>query len=563
MSRRTLSDRIGAIMMRRVLKGFEPGDRHVEITRVETPMSDGTILVGDLLMPDRIEPGTPTIVMRTPYGRSAMFRARMPLPLATWGFPVLLQSARGTFGSGGTFVPQLHEASDGLDTMRWVKQQPWFTGRLATVGSSYLGYTQWAATAGAMAAGEPEHAAEAMSLAVTMPDFGAITWDNGAFSLRNSLTWSRMMSVIESPAVVLTMVGPDRRLQRALDRVPLSQGDLDVVGEPIPWYQDWLAKEDLRDPYWTTQSHTAAVAQMTAPIVMTTGWYDIFLPWQIGTYEILAAQGRAPWLTIGPWTHESTESSVVNLDETIEFFDQHFRDIPSTRTAPVRFLLTGADEWHDAEAWPPAPHVEVDWFLTSGGGLGTTAPDAAAEPTRYTYDPSDPTPATGGPPLRGEGGPVDDREHEQRADVVTFTSDTLAADLDVTGTPVATIWLRSDRPSVDVFVRLTEVHADGRSLSVTDGIRRVGSPATDHTDPERSPDGAWPIEVPLWPTAHRFAAGNRVRVQVSSGAHPRYARNPGTGQLSGGDVELRVAHQEVLHEPGRASSVRLPIWGRP
>ena len=144
-----------------------------------------------------------------------------------------------------------------------------------------------------------------------------------------------------------------------------------------------------------------------------------------------------------------------------------------------------------------------------------------------------------------------------------FTSDALAADLDVTGTPVATIWLRSDRPSVDVFVRLTEVHPDGRSLSVTDGIRRVGSPATDHTDPERSPDGAWPIEVPLWPTAHRFAAGNRVRVQVSSGAHPRYARNPGTGELSGGDAELMVAHQEVLHEPGRASSVRLPIWGRP
>lgn len=561
MTRRTLSDRIGALMMRRILKGFEPGDRHVDVTRVETPMSDGTILVGDLLMPDRIEPGTPTIVIRTPYGRSAMFRARMPLPLASRGFPVLLQSTRGTFGSGGEFVPQVHEASDGLDTLRWVRQQPWFTGRLASVGGSYLGYTQWAATAGALAAGESETAAEAMSLAVTMPDFGAITWDHGAYSLRNALTWSRMMTVIESPAVVLTMIGPDRKLERALDHLPLAEGDATVVGAPIPWYQDWLEREDLRDPYWTQQSHTAAVADMTQPIIMTTGWYDIFLPWQIGTYETLTAQGRQPLLTIGPWGHDSAESSVVNLDETIEFFDEHFRGIPSTRTAPVRFFLQGAGEWHDSESWPPAPHLEADWFLHAGGGLGRTAPDAPGEPTRYVYDPEHPTPSTGGPTLRGDGGPVDDRELEDRDDVVPFTSAPLDADLDVTGTPVVTIWLRSDRPSVDVFVRLTEVHADGRSLSVTDGIRRVGSPATEHLDPERTSDGAWPVEVSLWPTAHRFAAGNRIRVQVSSGAHPRYARNPGTGRVAAAETELHTAHQEVWHEPGRASSVRLPVWG--
>ncbi|KRE30574.1 CocE/NonD family hydrolase [Agromyces sp. Soil535] len=227
----------------------------------------------------------------------------------------------------------------------------------------------------------------------------------------------------------------------------------------------------------------------------------------------------------------------------------------------MRFFLTGAEEWHDAETWPPGPVSDVDWFLQPGGGIAAQAPDASSEPTRYAYDPGDPTPATGGPTVRGASGPVDDREHELRSDVVTFTGDPLAADLDVTGTPVATIWLRSDRPSVDVFVRLTEVHPDGRSLSVTDGIRRVGSPATAHTDPERTTDGAWPIEVPLWPTAHRFASGNRVRVQVSSGAHPRYARNPGMGGLSGSETELALAHQEVLHEPVRASSVRLPVWG--
>ena len=40
-------------------------------------------------------------------------------------------------------------------------------------------------------------------------------------------------------------------------------------------------------------------------------------------------------------------------------------------------------------------------------------------------------------------------------------------------------------------------------------------------------DGVSHVTFDLWPAAHRFAAGHRVRVLVASGAHPRYARNPG------------------------------------
>ncbi|MGI9822973.1 CocE/NonD family hydrolase [Agromyces sp. Marseille-Q5079] len=563
MTRRSLSDRIGAAMMRRTLTGFEPGDRHVEITRVETPMSDGTVLLGDLLMPDRVEPGTPTVVMRTPYGRSASFRVRLPLPLASRGYPVLLQSVRGTFGSGGEFTPQVHEASDGLDTLRWVRRQPWFTGHLVSAGSSYLGFTQWSATAAANRAGEPETAAESMSLAVTMPDFGAITWDHGAFALLNSLTWSRMMTLIESPKFILTMIGPDRRFKAALGHTPLGGSDRAATGAAIPWWDDWLRNEDLREPYWAQQSYRADVADVTATISMTTGWYDIFLPWQIGTYEDLVAQGRQPQLTIGPWGHDTAEGSVAQLEGAMAMWDEQFRGIPNPRPAPVRFFLGGAGEWHDDAAWPPVGTRPAEWFLGAGGTVGPDAPTAPGDPTRFRYDPSgDPTPSTGGPVLRGDGGAVDDREHEQRSDVVTFTSAPLTADLDVTGTPVAKIWLRSDRSSVDVFVRLTEVHPDGRSMSVTDAIRRVGAPGTLHSDPPRTTDGAWEVEVPLWPTAHRFAAGNRLRVQVSSGAFPRYARNGGTGEPAATETELLPANQDVFHEPARPSSVTLPVWSR-
>jgi hypothetical protein len=65
--------------------------------------------------------------------------------------------------------------------------------------------------------------------------------------------------------------------------------------------------------------------------------------------------------------------------------------------------------------------------------------------------------------------------------------------------------------------------------------------------------------VRLWPTAHRFRAGHRIRLQVSSGAFPRYARNLGTGEPLLNASTLRVADQEVHHDPGHPSAVLLPV----
>jgi predicted acyl esterase len=66
------------------------------------------------------------------------------------------------------------------------------------------------------------------------------------------------------------------------------------------------------------------------------------------------------------------------------------------------------------------------------------------------------------------------------------------------------------------------------------------------------------VEVELWPAAHRFRAGHRIRVQVSAGAHPRYPRNPGTGDPLATATTLRPVRIEVWHDPDRPSRIRLP-----
>ena len=335
-------------------------------------MSDGTILLGDLRVPvGEIDPRSPTVLARGPYGRRSFFGA-IGATMASHGFPALVESCRGTFGSGGTFRPQLDEQSDGIDTHRWVRAQPWFTGKLVTVGPSYLGYTQWA-VAGTLSRDDPANAPDALCLAVTNPDFGEITWDQGAFSLRNALGWSRMVSNQEKRGRLFDMlVRAPRANRRGFAVMPLGAGDTAAVGRPVAWYQDWLQNEDLASDYWTQQSHTASVGDVTAPVMMVTGWHDIFLPWMLDNYATLVAAGNPPELTIGPWSHASQGVLAAGVNLPVEFLKRTFLGAPG-RPAPVRIILTGTDDWYDLPSWPPPGTVDRVVQLAAGGALAGCA----------------------------------------------------------------------------------------------------------------------------------------------------------------------------------------------
>jgi putative CocE/NonD family hydrolase len=551
--------RLTAPILRRLLADMPPATHRVKVRRnITVPMPDGVELLGDLYLPVD-PPGTtaPTVLVRTPYGRGGTQSLFVARPLAERGLPVFVQSCRGTFGSGGVFTPQVHERSDGIATHRWVRDQPWFTGTLATTGASYLGYVQWA-VAGELARVDPHNAPDAVCLQATMPDFGAVTWDNGAFALRNALGWTRGVERQERPGAFVWQLLPDRRLAQAFDHVPLDEADRLATGHTVHWYQDWLAHDDLADPYWTCQSHTESVADVTAPVSMVTGWYDIFLPWQLRTYAILVEAGRPPRLTVGPWGHLDNGMFATATADTYDFLRHHLMGTPTRRRCPVRVYVTGDESWRDYEMWPPAGVVEQEWNLQPDGGLARRlAP--AGPPTRYVYDPADPTPSFGGPEIAPGCGPLDNTDHEKRSDVIVFTSDVLTRPIEVIGEPHAMIALRSDRHCTDLFVRLCDVHPDGRSMAVCDGIRRVGGRGTACVDPVVDSDGVRDVELTLWPTAHRFQAGHRLRIQVSSGAHPRYSRNPGGDEPLATARALLPARQEILHDPVRTSQVVLPV----
>lgn len=518
------------------------------VRHVPVRVRDGVALRTDHHAPDL--PDAPTVLIRTPYGRGGPMRLLGRL-VAARGYHVVIQSCRGTHGSGGTFDPLVHERDDGLDTLDWLRRQRWYSGAFGMFGVSYQGFAQWALAA------EAGDELRALVAVVTTSATRDSTYAGGSFSLDTVLTWAELLQGQTVPwlARQWELKRGQPRLAAALAHLPLTGADRIATGVTVPFFQDWLRHHTPDAAYWRDRVFDGRLAEVRAPVLMVTGWHDIFLPAQLADHAALRAAGADPRLTVGPWAHGGPGLLLTAVREGLDWFDTHLAGRrPAEQSAPVRVHLGGSGGgWRELPDWPPAAR-RVTWHLHSGAALRPEpSPTPAAD--RFRYDPADPTPSLGGPLLVAQrAGPVDNRPVEARPDVLTWTSAALTAPLEVVGPVHAEVHVRSELPHLDVFVRLCDVDRRGRSWNVCDGLVRVwpGRFPTDATQAVRVP-------VPLWPTAHRFAPGHRLRVQVTGGAHPRYARNPGTGEPLGSAVLLRAGWREVLHGPGHPSALHLPV----
>lgn len=500
------------------------------VTPLRVPMRDGVLLRADHYAP--AGPARGTLLVRGPYGRRFPSSLIFAGVYAARGYHVVLQSVRGTFGSGGVFEPMLAEVADGADTVAWLRRQPWFTGSFGTLGASYLGFTQWALLM------DPPPELAAAVVTVGPHDFSLSSWGTGSFALDDFLGWSHLLAHQEDGGLLragIRQFTAHRRTRRAAAGLPLGAAGRALLGDRAPWYESWLAHPCPDDPFWVPYRFGAALQRTQLPVLLLSGWQDTFLAQTLSQYRQLRDRGVPVGMTIGPWDHTRilTRGLGVVLRETLAWLDTHLCGGPESRSGRVRVCRTdraGRGGWCELPDWPP-PSDPTAWYLQPGGGLDRQPP-ATPGWAQFCYDPANPTPTVGGPLLAPTGGYRDDSLLARRPDVACFTGEPLRQEVSVFGSPVVDLAHRSDNPHADLFVRVSEVDPRGRSRNVSEGYRRL------RNEPER-------VRLELDAVAHRFTAGSRIRLLIAGGNHPRYARNLGTDEPPVSGTRLRCATHTV------------------
>ena len=524
----------------------------VEVERdVKVTMSDGTVLLTDIYHPIGVD-DAPTILERTPYGR-ANFASAMGPEFAARGYRYVLQACRGTDGSGGTHS-YFAEAGDGRDTADWIASQPWFNGRMGTFGASYMGFTQWA-----LASTRPPHL-KAMAVALSTSVRAYSWYPGGSLALEVIIPWDAGATQFnkQANAVPTTDISPEgieRRmaeLKAGFDHLPLGEVIHRLTGVDLELYRDQLAHGGAGDAFWDPVNFRPLLAGWTVPTLLVDGWHDYPLPGVVEDYAVLRASPAPVHLRIGAGGHLGGGGEGGMTDAPLEWFDTLLLDREGLLgPTPVKVHVQGeGGDWRDLP----------DWLLPQSRPAGTSMRRAASRPC----------------------GRRDRRSPTAIAMILRIRRRRWAASACLPGGPWTTAlwrpaptssstpptswtsrssWSVRSRPSC-TWARAWTTRTSSSGSATCHPTGGLSTCATDCSASTRRRSAGTRRDVPtavaLWPVAHTFAIGHRLRVQVSSGAHPVYARNLGTGEPPASATTLRAAEQAVYHEPGRLSWVTLP-----
>ncbi len=552
---------------------------------IEGRMRDGTVLRADVYRPD--DPGRfPTLLCRTPYDKER--REALGRKLAELGYAVAIQDVRGRYASDGEFRPGLYsaehdDAEDGYDAVEWAASLPWSTGRVATYGGSYEGWTQWE-----LAHTRPPHLDTMLvsGIAANLLDREM----SGVLRLGRVLDWTvNNLSVdtgrrLEAPWKPRE-VDEARRLWLQRDRLkwlwylPLRDIPEEVMpGMGGPWRR-WL-DDHASDHFGFLEKHR----DVDVPVLHMTGWYDQ----QIGTIKHFTGMvengmteraRKNQYLVVGPWTHtlEGLSRTVGDLDFGPEaewdfyglahaWFSRWLSDADTEVAdwAPVRAFVMGANSWRESDAWPLPETDYRSYYLHSEGNAQTAAGDgllscepAGEEPAdSYIYDPRDPVMSMYTPV--GQHAPVDLRPLDGRRDLLVYTTPPLVEPVEVLGPVVVRLWAASSARDTDFVARLVDVWPSGFAQELCYGIVRARY-RDSHGQPSLiEPGRAYEYTIQVNPTGNRFLKGHRIRLDISSSDFPNFDRNHNTGGDDYREAELRAAEQTIYHDAGRPSCVILP-----
>ena len=560
-------------------------------SNVVVPMRDGMLLRADVYRPDG-DAVVPAILGRTPYDRT--FGPTPPSIVdperaVAAGIALVCMDVRGQHGSDGEFHPFRAEGADGYDSVEWVAAQDWCDGAVAMAGRSYAAATQWLA-----AAARPPHLRAIAPVVVGSNYFDGWVYQGGAFQLGFNLFWVQIMAGrgkrtkleeqykhLPLRTAPLVHDSPSGRFYREwLDHPTLDEHwralsidaryhDVEVPAFNIGGWYDIFLGGTLES--FSRMRREAGSERARSRTRLLVG------PWAHGS-----TYGAYPDHSFETFCKQDSVDLTAAQLEFLghELFDRRPAEAPGGEAAapeapaaatapaeapapgarapgaraPVRIFVMGVNRWRDEPDWPLARAEQQRWFLhgegnggaaggakveagTAGGTLSPIAP--AQEPADvFRFDPRDPAPTIGGPTslpgrfMRTNAGPLDQRPLEGRADVLSYTTEPLHEELEVTGPLSLRLYAATSARDADFVAKLCDVEPDGFSRILAEGVLRARFREGFERECAVEPGRPYEYAIDLKATSNVFLPGHRIRLLVTSSSFPRFDRNAGTGARS-------------------------------
>ena len=344
--------------------------------------------------------------------------------------------------------------------------------------------------------------------------------------------------------------------------------------------------------------------------------YLVMGPWVHG--DATPARSFSGDVDLGPAAPVTGNLAAGVLDHRMRFFDRFLKDFDSgwEEQPPVEIFVMGGGGgrklssgrlehgggWREEPIWPLERAEPTAFYLHADGGLRRAGPKGGAEASRYEYDPEHPVPTISAnvsslrelvmEPERVEAlspptllarevvmkGSADQRERPdvfgaqppyrplaERPDVLVFEAELLTEDIEVTGPITVTLWVSTSAPDTDFTAALLDVYPassdypEGYALRLSDSIKRLRFRNGYSKEELVQPDEIVQMTIELYPTSNVFAAGHRIRLDISSSNFPRFDPNPNTGEPLGRHTRTVVARNAVYHDENHPSQIELPI----
>ena len=517
------------------------------------PMRDGVKIAVQVVLPKDLpaDQKLPAVLVMTRYWRARQGEGPGTF-MPSHGYATVFVDARGTGASFGVWKAPFSqdEVKDYNEVVNWIVAQPWSNGKVGAIGNSYTGNTAlWLASTmhPAVKAVIPRH--YEFDLYAETPYPGGIltnwmvkTWNEG----NRQLDTNAGVKIVDEDA--------DRKLYN--EAMKRRAENIDVYAAALQTtFRDDRAFGYALDEL-SLHNYSAAIEKSNVAINNWGGWFDASTPDAIiRTFLTLKNHQRA---VIGPWNHGASQNAspyqtpeslrVMQSYEWLRFFDHYLKGIDTGLVAEKRlfYFTVGEERWKVTSTWPVAGTQKMRWFFNENNLLSTKEPNAKSTEDRYTIN----FDATTGEKNRWHtqvGGEVfyPDRAEEDKK-LLTYTSEPLEADVEVTGHPIVSLFITSTHTDGAFYVYLEEIDENGKVTYLTEGLlralhRRISKepnptklPVPYHTFMKKDamplvPGGIAELRFALQPISVLVKKGHRLRVAIAGHDKGTFIRIPAEG----------------------------------